>query len=32
LYASQLDIAIEHLEASLQLSPRARIGTPLANI
>jgi TolB-like protein len=32
LYAGQLDSAIEHLEASLRLSPRARIGTPLVNI
>jgi tetratricopeptide (TPR) repeat protein len=32
LYADQLDSAIEHLEASLRLSPRARIGTPLVNI
>jgi len=32
LFAGQFDIAIEHLEASLRLSPRARIGTPLATI
>jgi adenylate cyclase len=31
-FAGQPDIAIEHLEASLRLSPRARIGTTLANI
>jgi TolB-like protein len=30
LYAGEPDSAIEHLEASLRLSPRARIGTPLA--
>jgi TolB-like protein/class 3 adenylate cyclase len=29
LHAGQLDIAIEHLETSLRLSPRTRIGTPL---
>ena len=29
LFAGQLDVAIEHAEASLRLSPRARIGTPL---
>jgi hypothetical protein len=28
-FAGQLDVAIEHGEASLRLSPRARIGTPL---
>jgi hypothetical protein len=27
--AGQPDIAIEHIEASLRLSPRARIGGPL---
>jgi adenylate cyclase len=30
LYAGQPDIAIERIEASLRLSPRARIGTALA--
>jgi TolB-like protein/class 3 adenylate cyclase len=29
LWAGQTDIAIEHAEASLRLSPRARIGAPL---
>ena len=28
LWAGQPDMAIEHLETSLRLSPRARIGTP----
>jgi TolB-like protein/class 3 adenylate cyclase len=28
--AGQLDLAIEHLEASLRLSPRARVGTSLS--
>ncbi len=28
----QPDIAIEHVEAALRLSPRARIGTSLANL
>ena len=28
-WAGQLDIAIEHAEASLRLSPRARVGTSL---
>jgi adenylate cyclase len=32
LLAGQLDIAIEHVETSLRLSPRARVGTPLALI
>jgi adenylate cyclase len=32
LYAGQQDIAIEHLEAALRLSPGARVGTTLANI
>jgi TolB-like protein len=32
LWADQPDIAIEHLEAALRLSPRARIGVPLFNI
>src|SRR5215472_5271728 len=32
LMAGQPDIAIEHAEVSLRLSPRARIGTPLALI
>ena len=32
LYAGQPDIAIEHSEASLRLSPRARIGSPLTTI
>jgi len=32
LFAGQLDVAIEHAEASLRLSPRARIGTPLLTI
>jgi adenylate cyclase len=30
MYAGQPDIAIEHLETGLRLSPRARIGTSLA--
>src|SRR5262249_17440520 len=29
-WAGQSDIAIEHLEAALRLSPRARVGTSLA--
>jgi tetratricopeptide (TPR) repeat protein len=29
LWAGQPDVAIEHLETSLRLSPRERIGTPL---
>ena len=32
LWAGQPDIAIEHAEASLRLSPRARVGTPFALI
>ena len=32
IWADQPDIAIEHLEASLRLSPRARIGTTLSAI
>jgi len=32
LFAGQPDIAIEHLEAALRLSPRARIGTSFALI
>jgi TolB-like protein/class 3 adenylate cyclase len=32
VYAGQPDIAIEHLEASLRLSPRARIGTSFTAI
>ena len=32
LFAGQLDVAIEHAEASLRLSPRARIRTPLLTI
>jgi adenylate cyclase len=32
IYAGQPDIAIEHLEAALRLSPRARIGTSLLSI
>jgi adenylate cyclase len=32
LRAGQLDIAIEHAEASLRLSPRARVGPTLATI
>jgi adenylate cyclase len=32
LYAGELDRAIEHVEASLRLSPRERIGTPLVVI
>jgi len=32
MWAGQPDIAIEHVEASLQLSPRARMGTSLALI
>src|ERR1051325_1678844 len=31
-WAGQSDIAIEHLEAALRLSPRARVGTSLAII
>jgi adenylate cyclase len=31
-WAGQPDVAIEHLEAALRLSPRVRIGTSLANI
>jgi adenylate cyclase len=29
IYAGQPDLAIEHLEMSLRLSPRERVGTPL---
>jgi adenylate cyclase len=32
LWAGELDIAIEHLEAALRLSPRARVGQSLALI
>jgi len=32
LFAGQFDIAIEHLEAALRLSPRARVGTSLVAI
>ena len=32
LWAGQPDVAIEHVEASLSLSPRARVGTPLVTI
>jgi adenylate cyclase len=32
IWAGQLDIAIEHVETSLRLSPRARIGTSLGNM
>jgi tetratricopeptide (TPR) repeat protein len=32
LYAGQPDLAIEHLEAALRLSPRARVGGALLNI
>jgi adenylate cyclase len=32
LWAGQPDIAIEHLDIALRLSPRARIGTTLLNI
>ena len=32
LWAGQPDIAIEHIEAALRLSPRARVGTPLLQI
>ena len=32
VWAGQPDIAIEHLDAALRLSPRARIGTSLANL
>ncbi len=32
LWAGQPDIAIEHAEVSLRLSPRARVGTPFALI
>jgi adenylate cyclase len=31
-YAGQPDIALEHLEAALRLSPRARVGTTLLHI
>jgi adenylate cyclase len=31
-WAGQPDVAIEHLEAALRLSPRARVGTPLTTI
>jgi tetratricopeptide (TPR) repeat protein len=30
LWAGQPDVAIEHVEISLRLSPRERVGTPLA--
>ena len=29
IYAGQLDLAIEHLETSMRLSPRERVGAPL---
>jgi tetratricopeptide (TPR) repeat protein len=32
LWAGQLDLAIEHAETSLRLSPRERLGTPLLYI
>jgi adenylate cyclase len=32
LYAGQPDIAIEHLETALRLSPRARVGLTLVNL
>jgi TolB-like protein len=32
LWAGQPDLAIEHVETSLRLSPRERMGTPLSNI
>jgi len=32
LWAGEPDMAIEHLETALRLSPRARIGVPLFNI
>jgi len=32
LYAGQLDLAIQHLEVSLRLSPRARSGSPFGLI
>ena len=32
LYAGQHDLAIEHIETSLRLSPRERIGVPLSVI
>jgi TolB-like protein/class 3 adenylate cyclase len=32
VWAGQPDIAIEHMEAALRLSPRARVGTSLLNI
>jgi tetratricopeptide (TPR) repeat protein len=32
LYAGQTDIAIEHIETSMRLSPRARVGTSLLGI
>ena len=31
MWAGQPDIAIEHIEAALRLSPRARVGTSLAD-
>ncbi|HKM70611.1 MAG TPA: adenylate/guanylate cyclase domain-containing protein [Stellaceae bacterium] len=31
-WAGQPDVAIEHIEAALRLSPRARVGTPLLQI
>ena len=32
MYAGQTDIAIQHLEAALRLSPRARVAASLLNI
>ncbi len=32
LWAGQPDLAIEHVETSLRLSPRERMGTPLTGI
>jgi adenylate cyclase len=32
LWSGQPDLAIEHVETSLRLSPRERMGTPLSNI
>ena len=32
VYAGQLEIALEHLETAIRLSPRARVGTSLGQI
>ena len=32
MFAGHVEVAIEHAEAALRLSPRARIGTPLITI